>query len=67
MSMLSLRLAQGRNGIYYCSNYTTPGNCHDMSLLSGFVCANAIGADYLFPEKPGPAKDFARLRSLMGI
>jgi hypothetical protein len=25
-------------GVYYCSNWATPGNCHDMSLLSGFLC-----------------------------
>ena len=50
MTMLSLRLAQGRNGIYYCANWTTPGNTHDMSLLSGIVTAHAIGADYPFPE-----------------
>ena len=35
-------------GIYYCSNWTTPANTHDMSLLSGIVCATAIGADYPF-------------------
>ena len=67
MAMLSLRLVQGKDGIYYCSNWTTPGNCHDMSFLSGLVCAHAIGAKYPF-EKDGEAKkDFHRLRDLMGI
>eukprot|EP00040_Diaphanoeca_grandis_P034197 m.210907 g.210907 ORF g.210907 m.210907 type:complete len:759 (-) comp33095_c0_seq1:211-2487(-) len=67
MTMLSLRLVQGRNGIYYCSNWTTPGNTHDMSLLSGIVCAHAIGADYPFEGNVEAKKDFFRLRSLMGI
>ena len=67
MTMLSLRLAQGRDGIYYCSNWTTPGNCHDMSLVSGMVCAHAIGADYPFAGSGEAEKDFNRLRGLMGI
>jgi hypothetical protein len=66
-AQLSLRLIQGENGIYYCSNWTTPGNCHDMSLLSGFVCAHAIGARYPFPSNVEAKKDFHRLRDLMGI
>eukprot|EP00804_Cyclotella_cryptica_P003752 CCRYP_008922-RA/>CCRYP_008922-RA protein AED:0.11 eAED:0.11 QI:0/0/0/1/1/1/4/0/450 len=65
MAMLSIRLVQGKNGISYCSNWTTPGNCHDMSFLSGLVCAHAIGAKYPF-EKSGEAKkDFRRMRDLM--
>lgn len=68
MTMLSLRLAQGRQGIYYCANWTTPGNCHDMSLLSGIVAAHAIGADYPFPDAhPHAVNDFKRLRGLMGM
>ena len=66
-AQLSLRLIQGNNGIYYCSNWTTPGNCHDMSLLSGIVCAHAIGAKYPFESNTEAKKDFARLRDLMGI
>jgi hypothetical protein len=65
--MLSLRLVQGKDGVYYCSNWTTPGNCHDMSLLSGIVCAHAIGADYPFEENVEAKKDFNRLRDLMGV
>jgi len=67
MAMLSLRLVQGKNGIYYCSNWTTPGNCHDMSFLSGLACAHAIGAKYPFEEDKEAKKDFYRLRDLMGI
>jgi predicted NAD/FAD-binding protein len=66
MTMLSMKLVQGRNGIYYCSNWTTPGNCHDMSLLSGISCAHAIGADYPFEGmNPQATKDFKRLYDLM--
>ena len=67
MAQLSLRLCQGRDGLYYCSNWTTPGNCHDMSLLSGFICAHAVGAAYPFPGDIEANKDFHRLRDLMGI
>lgn len=67
MAMLSLRLVQGKDGVYYCSNWTTPGNCHDMSLLSGLVCAHAIGADYPFEDNSEAKKDFHRLRDLMGV
>jgi len=67
MAMLSLRLVQGKDGIYYCSNWTTPGNCHDMSFLSGLVCAHAIGAKYPFEKNVEAKKDFHRLRDLMGI
>ncbi|KAL7535031.1 hypothetical protein ACHAXR_008423 [Thalassiosira sp. AJA248-18] len=67
MAMLSLRLVQGKDGIYYCSNWTTPGNCHDMSFLSGLACAHAIGAKYPFEKNGEAKKDFHRLRDLMGI
>lgn len=67
MAMLSLRLVQGKNGIYYCSNWTTPGNCHDMSFLSGLVCAHAIGARYPFDQDVEAKKDFGRMRDLMGF
>ena len=69
MTMLSLRLAQGRQGFYYCANWTTPGNTHDMSCLSGIVAAHAIGAEYPFEgdEATEAKKDFERLRGLMGM
>jgi len=66
-AQLSLRLAQGTDGVYYCSNWATPGNCHDMSLLSGFLCAAAIGAAYPFPREVEAKKDFYRLNELMGV
>lgn len=66
-AMLSLRLVQGRDGCYYCSNWTTPGNCHDMSLLSGLICAHAVGARYPFEADKEAKKDFYRLKDLMGV
>ena len=36
----TLRWAQGRGGVYYCGSYTTPGNGHDLSLLSGLCAAS---------------------------
>lgn len=67
LALLSLRLAQGRRGLYYCCNYTTPGNCHDMSLNSGMKCAAAIGAAYPFEGNVEARQDFDRLGTLMGI
>ena len=67
MTVLALRLIQGRQGIYYCSNWTTPANCHDMSLLSGMCCAHAIGADYPFEGNSDAKRDFRRLQALMGL
>ena len=42
-------------------------NCHDMSLLSGIICAHAVGAKYPFEKYKEAKKDFNRLRDLMGI
>ncbi|KAJ1451092.1 hypothetical protein M885DRAFT_499772 [Pelagophyceae sp. CCMP2097] len=64
-SPLQHRFAE--SGVYYCSNWATPGNCHDMSLLSGFLCAAAIGAAYPFPREVEAKKDFYRLNELMGV
>ena len=36
----ALRWVQGRGGVYYCGSYTTPGNGHDLSLLSGLCAAS---------------------------
>jgi hypothetical protein len=50
-----LRLLQGGHSgsHYFCGAHTTPGNGHDLSLLSGLIAANAIGAEYPFDPKPG--------------
>lgn len=41
-----LHLVQGRRGVYYCSNWTSPGNGHDLACTSGLAVASAIGAAY---------------------
>ena len=41
---------QGRRGVYFCSNWVTAGNGHDLSLLAGMACATAVGADYPFED-----------------
>ena len=64
---MALRLVQGKDGVYYCSNWTTPGNGHDLSLLSGFIVAHALGARYMFAEDAACLDDFIALRKVMGI
>jgi hypothetical protein len=51
--------AQGRRGVFYASNYAPAGNGHDLSCVSGLVCAHAIGAEYPFNENAA-AKRCAR-------
>ena len=58
-----LRFLQGRDRVFFCGSYTTPGNGHDLSLLSGLVAAEAAGAAY--PFGPGPRQDFELLRAMM--
>ena len=60
-----LRRLQGHGRLYYCGSYTTPGNGHDLSLLSGFVAASALGAPHPFAVDAGCAEDFRLLRRLM--
>lgn len=62
---LVLRRLQGRGGIWYCSSWTTPGNGHDLSLLSGLVVADALGARYPFDDTPAARRDFDALRRFM--
>ena len=61
-----LPLVQGRRGVYFCSNWATAGNGHDLSFLAGICCASAIGAEYPF-EDQGAARDHALLRKFMQI
>ncbi len=53
--------------MYYCGSYTTPGNGHDLSLLSGFVIADLIsgGGSYPFKGKEKACEDFERLKKIM--
>jgi predicted NAD/FAD-binding protein len=62
-----LRLIQGRRGVYYCGSYATPGNGHDLSLLSGFAVAHTLGAEYPFVGNERALNDFRRLCSVMGL
>lgn len=41
-----LHLVQGRRGVFFSSNWTAPGNGHDLSCTSGLAVASAIGAAY---------------------
>lgn len=59
------RLLQGKDGLYYCGSLATPGNGHDLSLLSGLVVAEQIGAPYPFATNREARADFERLRRLM--
>ena len=74
----ALTMLQGRCNAFYCGNYATPGNGHDLSLLSGVVIADevarliapsaAVGASYPFGSdvaKKGAFEDFHRLHGLM--
>lgn len=51
--------------VYYCGSAFTPGNGHDLSLLSGFVVASELGAPYPFPHHKQGQADFDRLRGMM--
>eukprot|EP01065_Artemidia_motanka_P029691 TRINITY_DN35781_c0_g1_i1.p1 TRINITY_DN35781_c0_g1~~TRINITY_DN35781_c0_g1_i1.p1 ORF type:complete len:737 (+),score=243.06 TRINITY_DN35781_c0_g1_i1:90-2300(+) len=62
-----LPMIQGRRGVYYCCNYTTPANGHDLSLLSGFSAAWSAGARYPFPANVEAEADFKRMKGLMGL
>jgi predicted NAD/FAD-binding protein len=59
------RFLQGKDGIHYCGGLATPGNGHDLSLLSGLVVAEQIGAPYPFADDPDARADFERLRRIM--
>eukprot|EP00047_Mylnosiga_fluctuans_P012730 m.27573 g.27573 ORF g.27573 m.27573 type:complete len:486 (+) comp4436_c0_seq1:168-1625(+) len=62
-----IRFIQGRRGAYYCGSFATPGNGHDLSLLSGLIVAHTLGARYPFPDNKNAATDFSKLRTLMGL
>lgn len=59
------RCLQGRDRLYYCGGLATPGNGHDLSLLSGLVVAERIGAAYPFAANVEARADFERLRRFM--
>jgi predicted NAD/FAD-binding protein len=66
-SLYLLRFIQGRRGLYYCGSLATPGNGHDLSLLSGLAVARAIGANYPFAHDAVCTSDLDKLAGLMGL
>ena len=62
-----LKFVQGKRGRYFCSNYTAPGNGHDLSFLSGVTVATAIGAEYPFKNTEAAAKDHELMHKWMGL
>jgi len=61
-----LSMVQGRRGIYYCNNWTTGGNGHDLSFLAGLSVAGAIGADYPFKRDELATLDYTQMCEFMG-
>lgn len=62
-----LSLIQGRRGVYFCSNFSTGGNGHDLSFLSGLCVAGAMGADYPFLHDAMATLDYQQKREFMGL
>lgn len=62
---LMLRRLQGERRSWYCSSWTTPGNGHDLSLCSGLVVAEGLGAAYPFVGAAAARRDFEALRRFM--
>ena len=60
---------QGMHGgaLYFAGSSITPGNGHDLSLLSGLVAAGSIGAAFPFPRNPAARSDFASCAGMMGL
>lgn len=49
---------------YFCGSAVTPGNGHDLSLLSGIITATELGATYPFKTKKA-IEDFNKLKAMM--
>lgn len=62
-----IRFLQGQKNSFYCSSFATPGNGHDMSLLSGFAVAQALGAEFPFKSDLRCVSDFDKLCGIMGV
>ncbi len=60
------RYLQGKDGLYYCSTFTTPEGAHDLSFMSGLVAAQAVGAPYPFSVgNREAAEDFRLMQRMM--
>jgi hypothetical protein len=53
--------------LFFTGSFITPGNGHDLSLLSGFVVARHLGAAYPFPGDTAAVSDFETLQRMMGL
>lgn len=62
---LLLPMVQGGGGVHFAGNWATPGNGHDLSLVSGLLAARRIGAPYPFAADAGAAADFERAAALL--
>jgi len=59
---------QGAQNAYYCGSWTTPGNGHDLSLLSGFCVAESIApGSYPFSSDKAARDDFVQMSRLMNL
>eukprot|EP00937_MAST-01D_sp_MAST-1D-sp2_P000463 g463.t1 len=56
-----------RGTAFFCGSAVTPGNGHDLSLLSGLVVARAIGAAFPFGGNAAACFDFKALQAMMGL
>lgn len=61
-----MRWVQGRNGMFFCASWTTPGNGHDLSLCSGLLAAYKVGAAYPFGSNPECVADMDLVQDLLG-
>ena len=57
--------ARGPGRVHFAGNWATPGNGHDLSLVSGLLAARRIGAPYPFAGDAAAAADFERAAALM--
>ena len=53
--------------LFFAGSSVTPGNGHDLSLLSGLVVAGAIGAAFPFPRNRASRSDFGSCADMMGL
>lgn len=60
---------QGMHGgcAYFCGSFVTPGNGHDLSMLSGLVVAHKLGATYPFDANEKARVDFELMKGMMGL
>ena len=55
------------SNVVFCGSWTTPGNGHDLSLVSGIAAAHAVGAQYPFHSDASMCDEFRRARRVVGL